>query len=410
MLITKNLVMDAERSSTPEPIFPEPTFRATHVQPGRKTCHICFTGCEKRNSKRAKFERITDVDKFKNYAVQWQNTSHLYNRVFDQVMWSSVGEHWAHKLCKSQFFRDSHLHANKLSPTELTETKPKSPVNACDDSAGELSPETFRRSTRNMLTYTSSWQQEEHKKCIICNEDKWVKGRLVPIQTISVTDKSEKTLIEYANIHLTKKNTKYMDGAQRILLTLSTKSLLAADVGYHKKMCYEPFRSPVWKRVVGSPSTTTSNNDGDDEALCEMYHLVEIHIIRRQETYTMTQLKSVYNQIRNDKDFTESRSLELKQQLRDKFGSKLNFHKSTQRTIEGYPEYVFPANVEFSANCVESTILGKGMAKSVLLKGAAKSIHESIRSSMIHLPWPPTPQDILEKEPDLNCDLMNYHG
>ena len=53
---------------------------------------------------------------------------------------------------------------------------------------------------------------------------------------------------------------------------------------------------------------------------------------------------------------------------------------------------------------MESTILVRDMAKSVMLKGAAKSIHESIRSSMIHLPWSPISQDIHEKEPYLNYE------
>ncbi len=93
----------------------------------------------------------------------------------------------------------------------------------------------IRRSTRKQLTYTSSWQTAEKMKCIICNDDKRAKGRLLPLQTIRISDKAESTLREYANLHLEKNNVKYVDGARRILLTLATKSLLAADVAYHKK-------------------------------------------------------------------------------------------------------------------------------------------------------------------------------
>ena len=38
-------------------------------------------------------------------------------------------------------------------------------------------------------------------------------------------------------------NTKFKSAGERILLTLSTKSLFAANVGYHKS-CYDVFRSP----------------------------------------------------------------------------------------------------------------------------------------------------------------------
>ena len=63
-----------------------------------------------------------------------------------------------------------------------------------------------------------------------------------------MVDKAEPTLKEFAEIHIKNNNVKYVKGAKRILLTLSTKSLLAANVAYHQKECFKPSRSPAWKR------------------------------------------------------------------------------------------------------------------------------------------------------------------
>ena len=57
---------------------------------------------------------------------------------------------------------------------------------------------------------------------------------------------NEKKLIEYTEIHISN-NTKFKSVGERILLTLSAKSMFAADVGYHKS-CYDVFRSPKWNK------------------------------------------------------------------------------------------------------------------------------------------------------------------
>ena len=89
---------------------------------------------------------------------------------------------------------------------------------------------------------------DDEKRCIICNKDIRFKRRLLPPKTISIVDKVEPTLKECAENHITNNNLKYVEGAKRILLTLSTKSLLAANVAYHQKERYKPFQSPARKR------------------------------------------------------------------------------------------------------------------------------------------------------------------
>jgi hypothetical protein len=254
------------------------------------------------------------------------------------------------------------------------------------------------------LAYTSSWQKEEKKRCIICNDDKWEKGRLIPVQTITLTDKAEATLAEYANLHVKDNNAKYIAGANRILIILATTSLFAADVGYHKKLCYEPFRSPAWKRKRGGTCMTVSTDE--DDALEEMYQLIVVHIIKRHEIYTMAQLTSAFNQIRSDKRLAECRSTDLKEILQQKFGSQLMFHQPTQSRSRA-SDYVFPKSMEFTAKCIETAVLGGGIAKYVSLKNTARTIHISIKDTRKHMSWPPTPQVILEQNRNINTDLYN---
>ena len=44
---------------------------------------------------------------------------------------------------------------------------------------------------------------------------------------------------------------------------------------------------------------------------------------------------------------------------------------------------------------------------SVTLRNAARCIQHSIINTRRHLPWPPTLQDILDNEPNINNDLYN---
>ena len=67
--------------------------------------------------------------------------------------------------------------------------------------------------------------EEKEKLCIIRNGEKRTsKGRPVPVVTVTDTDRAEDTLKESAKIHV-QHNTKYVDGAKRILLTLAQQAL-----------------------------------------------------------------------------------------------------------------------------------------------------------------------------------------
>ena len=313
------------------------------------------------------------------------------------IDWESSSQKWAHKACKGQFLKDIYLAGQQR--LETPREAHSADIPAHDDISNEDAEP--RRSDRIQLSYSSSWSNDLKKRCIICNENKWAKGRLIPVQTISIINKAQEKLVEYANIHITNNNEKYRDGAKRILLTLSTKTLLAADVGYHKQICYEPFRSPVWKRnEKGGFQSASSDEDGWEE----MYQLVNVHIISRQEIYTMSQLTSAFNQIRAEKGLSECRTTDLRQKLEDKFDTKLQFNRPLNNSPRS-SDYVLPEGMEFTGKCIEAVIIGGGIPKSVTLRNAARCIHHSIIDTRRHIPWPPTPQDILDNEPDINNDL-----
>ena len=107
--------------------------------------------------------------------------------------------------------------------------------------------DTLRKSVRQHKC-ESSLLRDDGKWCIICNKDIRVKGRLLPPKTISIVDKAQQTLKELTEIHIKDNSFKYVEGSKRILLTLISKSLLAANVAYHQEKCYKSFRSPAWKR------------------------------------------------------------------------------------------------------------------------------------------------------------------
>eukprot|EP00112_Aurelia_sp_Birch-Aquarium-sp1_P004612 Seg1523.1 transcript_id=Seg1523.1/GoldUCD/mRNA.D3Y31 product="hypothetical protein" protein_id=Seg1523.1/GoldUCD/D3Y31 len=212
----------------PQAGLSEPKFCSLPVYKGPITCQICFESVQKKHFKRGKkFERLSDWSNFSCFARKWAKADHEFNKVFQMVDWNSTGEKWAHKACKGKFFKEQYLASqDKLLETDEARKNEESCVAFGVQSEIDMQEnEQRRRSDRQKYRYESSWQSDDKKRCIICNEDKRIKGRLVDVQTITITDKAEKTLKEFAEIHIQSNNQKYIDGAKRILLILSTSSL-----------------------------------------------------------------------------------------------------------------------------------------------------------------------------------------
>ena len=74
----------------------------------RVLCQICFIGCLKKNVKREKLKKISNIEHLKETALRWKNCSYEYQRVHALVDWEK-GQKMAHKACKGTFFKESFL-------------------------------------------------------------------------------------------------------------------------------------------------------------------------------------------------------------------------------------------------------------------------------------------------------------
>ena len=219
--------------------LPKPKFETRVIEKDRLYGQICFVSCSKKHKGQSKLEKITDLASFKLYSEKWKSVDHKYNKVFGFADWNNTDEKYAHKACKSKFFKESLLDLQRL-----TESSPNE-----NDTLSTPSPSVQResqstsvwKSTRQNLLYKSN---QIERKCIICNNHRYIKGRLDQLIKIALkravdgTYVAESTLKEYAEIHLKLDNEKYIDSANRILLVHGTSSLFAADVLYHKS-CYD---------------------------------------------------------------------------------------------------------------------------------------------------------------------------
>ena len=70
-------------------------------------------------------------------------------------------------------------------------------------------------------------------------------------------------------------------------------------------------------------------------------------------------------------------------------------------------EYVYSSSVDFAPGVIQSAIIGNGMETSMMVKNLASRINASIKACP-DIAWPPTPQEIIETENDVNMDLYNF--
>ena len=75
------------------------------VYTGRVLCQICFTGCLKKNVKREKLEKISNIEHFKETAFRWKNCSYEYKRAHALADCRKV-EKMMHKTCKGTFSKE----------------------------------------------------------------------------------------------------------------------------------------------------------------------------------------------------------------------------------------------------------------------------------------------------------------
>ena len=307
---------------------------------------------------------------------------HKYNKVFGFVDWNKTDEKYAHKACKSTFFKESFLDSQRLtenSPNENNTVAIPSPSVQTESQATSV-----RKSTRQNLLYKSN---QTERKCIICSNHRYIKVQLDQLINIAFKRAADRTYVaestfkEYAEIHLKLDNAKYIDSENRIHLVLGTSSLFAADVSYHKSSS-DGFRSSWWKTKLENKSTTEVL-DNKEDPLHELFSLIQFHIVQKHEIYTLAQLRHFYEEISADGETKPtSRSIYLKNKLGEKFDNKLKFVNSTQSLTSNTSEFVMSADESVLPNCLSAVLLGGGIEKSLLVKNCGKVVSAEIQGRL----------------------------
>ena len=160
---------------------------------------------------------MSNFEKYIDYAHD-----HEYNKVYDAIDLTNSKDKYAHKACKRKFLKESYLASQKTLQTSCEIPQ----QNELDTEVQNQTVVNPRKTNRKSLTYSSS---NVERKCIICNQSKYYKGRLLPLCNISLKQadsqiyKAEEKLIESAHLHVNNNNLKYIE-ANRILLTNTSKS------------------------------------------------------------------------------------------------------------------------------------------------------------------------------------------
>ena len=169
--------------------------------------------------------------------------------------------------------------------------------------------------------YPSSWNDKDVIKCIVCYEEK---RRPLPSTNISLKEKTKKTLKEYSELHIKNNNATYIDGANLILLTLATRSLLAADVAYHESF-YQAFRSKGCKKK-SQKDETKNFADSHEAAWNEFCQIVKIILSYEENIFNNRLKKSMCSEIRSTKTLSSSvRSIDIKEKMKNALNENIVF-------------------------------------------------------------------------------------
>ena len=261
-----------------------------------------------------------------------------------------------------------------------------------------------QRAKRDAFRYLSSPQDP---LCIMCNVAKfdWKTRKKVPTTMIEIRKEgqtlyeAEKRLVECAKIHDVK-DAKHKETATRILLLASARSLFAADVCYHKN-CYASFTGWAWHR---EENVKEADNKSDLPVIEieKFFDLVENHIIGRGEVYIVSQLGHFYADM-----FGKSiRSISIKAMLEDRFGDKSVYGKPVE-FASNESAFVYSSNTKFTDGVIRSATISIGIQTSIMIRNLATRISHNIKLRL-DVPWPPTPNQIIELKDEIDLDLYNF--
>ena len=397
---------DEDGASSGAPSLPKPMLKInSSLQPNLIICSICNASSDKKHAKRKGITPIVKRENFKANAVLWESYEHVYSSVFQKVDWNAETLHGC-KDCKALFSNANHREKQPKKQIKSDGTvdghehiEHAAPQNDIPDAEQNTQK---RNSGRGIYKYKTS---KDNPVCIICLREQYdKKHHKIPVITISnrregeKLHEAEKKLLEYAHIHEVS-GSRYHSAGQRILLQNSIRSLFLQDVAYHRQPCYKNFTTNTWKRSIAPKDDPASD---ESVILTEFLDLVELNVIVKRDVYTVAQLrKCLY-----DLNGSSSRSTDIKNILTTRFGNEIKIGKP-EGSSKVCSEYVYSSRTDFTPGLIQSAITGNGIETSIMVKNLASRIGHNIKARP-QSDWPPTPQQIIESNDDVNMDLYNF--
>ena len=148
---------DADTNQDKHALLPSPKFTSRPVYKGRIVCQICFASSSIKNLNCSNLQKISNFEKFIDYAQRWKQYDHEYNKVCDAIDLTNSNDKYAHKTCKGKFLKESYLTSQKTLQTSC-EIQQQNELGTETQNQTVVNP---HRSNRKSLTYSLSSVERE---------------------------------------------------------------------------------------------------------------------------------------------------------------------------------------------------------------------------------------------------------
>ena len=102
---------------------------------------------------------------------------------------------------------------------------------------------------------------------------------------------------------------------------------------------------------------------------------ITILCVIKKEVYSLAQVRSIYDELRRDlgEEVTKSRSINIKNLLREEFREELTFVSSGKEVRKS--EFLFPSDSNLLYKFIKVCASGTGIPRSVAIKTTVQMIH-----------------------------------
>ena len=134
---------------------------------------------------------------------------------------------------------------------------------------------------------------------------------------------------------------------------------------------------------------------------------ITISCAGKKEVYSLAQLRNLYDELRRElrEEVTKYRSIDVKKRLKEEFGDELTFVSSGKEVRKS--EFLFSSDSNLSYEFIKACASRTGISRSVAIKATTQMIHNSLHETQTLSKWPPTPQEIVESNDDIDTNLFN---